>query len=80
MRSISLFSLLVLIAILIGCGGAPYNAPYANVPPPIDPCQPSYFQEWACESALSAGGYYHYGRFYPYAPGYNRTVVIYPTR
>ncbi len=77
MRTTSLFFLLAIIVTLIGCGGAPYNAPYANVPPPIDPCQPSYFQEWACQSALNAGGYYHYGRFYQYPMGYNRTVVIY---
>ena len=68
---------------LVGCGPGPgtvYVQPTPmsyNNPAPIDPCQPTFFQEYACQAALNSGGYYHYGTFYPYAAGYNRTIVIY---
>lgn len=73
MKTPLLILFLTVLMLLTGCG--PAN--YATFPPPADPCANQYFSESACEMALNAGGYWHYGQFYRYPSGYNRTVVIY---
>ena len=30
-----------------------------------DPCEPGYFDEYACQQAVSSGGYYWGGNWYP---------------
>jgi hypothetical protein len=43
---------------------------------PTDPCDNRSFNDTACERAVSSGGYYHggvfYPRVYPYSAGYYR--------
>lgn len=31
----------------------------------LDPCQPEYFSEFACQEAVHSGGYYWRGTWYP---------------
>ena len=78
MRNLYLAPILLLMAILYGCTQQPYVA--SQIPSPIDPCSQMYFQEYACSAALNAGGYYHYGTWYPYAQNYPRTIVVYRDR
>ena len=78
-NSLSTLAFILIVALMIGCGGPTYipQQQAVVVPPPTDPCAPSYFNEMACSMAINSGGYWHYGQFMAYPVGFNRSLIYY---